>query len=329
MYEIETSFALSAIQKACRLTRSVQAALITEDTLKKKDKSPVTVADYGVQAVISDLLHKHFPDDPLIAEEDAYDLERPENGELLIKVCEQVACIDDTLTQHDVLSAISRGDHSGGRGRFWTMDPIDGTKGFIRGDQYAVALALIEGGDVVLGALGCPNLPPTRVGDAGAVGVIYIASKGQGCNAYSLDGLALGPMHVSNVEDASQATLCESVESGHTSHGRSARIAETLGVAPDPVRLDSQCKYAVVARGEATVYMRLSGSSGYVEKIWDHAAGLCVVVEAGGQVSDLNGAPLDFTRGQTLSANIGVMASNRHIHEAVLDAIKSVDRGDV
>ena len=43
--------------------------------------------------------------------------------------------------------------------RYWTLDPIDGTKGFIRGDQYAIALALIEQGQVKVGVLGCPSLP--------------------------------------------------------------------------------------------------------------------------------------------------------------------------
>ena len=52
-------------------------------------------------------------------------------------------------------------DHGNGEPAdlFWTLDPIDGTKGFLRGDQYAVALALIKEGKPVLGVLGCPNLP--------------------------------------------------------------------------------------------------------------------------------------------------------------------------
>ena len=48
-----------------------------------------------------------------------------------------------------ILAAIDRGQHAGGAaGRFWTLDPIDGTKGFLRGGQYAIALALLEGGHV-------------------------------------------------------------------------------------------------------------------------------------------------------------------------------------
>jgi HAL2 family 3'(2'),5'-bisphosphate nucleotidase len=327
-YETEAALVLDALQKACRLTQSVRAALVTEDTFSKKDKSPVTVADYGAQAVISHMLAQAFPGDPLIAEEDAHDLKQPDQHELLAKVCEHVSLIDPSLNQDTIVAAIDRGDDAGGRGRFWTMDPIDGTKGFIRGDQYAVALALIVDGEVVLGALGCPNLPQGRVGDTDDVGVIYVARKGQGCEAFSLNGDALGPIHVSDETEPSQTALCESVESGHTAHGRSGRIASTLGIQIDPVRLDSQCKYAVVARGEAGTYMRLSGSRGYVEKIWDHAAGLCVVVEAGGRVSDTNGVALDFTRGSTLTENVGVVASNGCVHDAVIDAIAQVAQAD-
>ena len=73
------------------------------------------------------------------------------------------------------------------------------------------------------------------------------------------------------------ARFCESVESGHSSHGHSAQIAARLGISLDPVRLDSQAKYAVVGRGEADIYLRLPTRPGYVERIWDHAAGAIFV----------------------------------------------------
>jgi 3'(2'), 5'-bisphosphate nucleotidase len=57
-------------------------------------------------------------------------------------------------------AALDAGRHDGAAERYWVMDPVDGTKGFLRGDQYAVALALVERGEVVLGVLGCPNLGP-------------------------------------------------------------------------------------------------------------------------------------------------------------------------
>jgi hypothetical protein len=66
--------------------------------------------------------------------------------------------------------------------------------------------------------------------------------------------------------------------------------------------MDSQCKYGIVARGDASIYLRLTSSS-YVENIWDHAAGVVIVKEAGGEVTDLEGKPLDWSHGKKLSHN--------------------------
>ena len=121
----------------------------------------------------------------------------------------------------------------------------------------------------------------------------------------------------------SEARLCESVESGHSSHSRSAQIAESLGITTDPVSLDSQAKYAVVARGEADIYLRLPTRKAYQEKIWDHAGGALVVQEAGGTVSDVNGKPLDFTQGYELTQNRGVVVSNGPLHDAVIKAVQA------
>ena len=65
----------------------------------------------------------------------------------------------------------------------------------------------------------------------------------------------------------------------------------------------------------------------YHEKIWDQAAGSLVVEEAGGRISDLDGRPLDFTAGRTLARNRGVLASNGHLHEVALQALRQVRQG--
>ena len=77
------------------------------------------------------------------------------------------------------------------------------------------------------------------------------------------------------------------------------------------MRLDSQAKYAVVARGEAEAYLRLPTRADYREKIWDHAAGVLIVEEAGGTVTDITGRPLEFTHGRDLAANRGVIVTQR------------------
>jgi len=325
MYDYELETAVKAVRHASALCRDVREDMVSEDTATKHDRSPVTVADLGAQAVMSHLLHQAFPEDPLMAEEDTAMLRDPANAELKTKVLGHVAVLLPELSETDVLAAIDRGDHGGGaHGRFWTMDPVDGTKGYIRGDQYAVALALIEDGEVVLGVMGCPNLPARGVEDAAERGLLFAATRGNGASMQWLDDEGEAPVAVAMGDDPAEMVFCQSVESGHTSHGRADRIAERLGVHRPSVRLDSQCKYGIVARGEAHVYMRLPVSETYEENIWDHAAGWIVVKEAEGEVTDVDGKPLDFTLGRTLKSNRGIIASNGHLHAPVLEAVQAV-----
>ena len=120
------------------------------------------------------------------------------------------------------------------------------------------------------------------------------------------------------------ARFCESVEAAHSAHGAAAQIAARLGISAEPVRLDSQAKYGVVARGEADIYLRLPTKADYFEQIWDHAGGVLVVEEAGGKVTDVTGEPLDFTHGRQLKQNRGVIVSNGRLHAMVLEAVRAV-----
>jgi len=129
---------------------------------------------------------------------------------------------------------------------------------------------------------------------------------------------------VSEVNSTPEANLCESVESGHSSHEASSRIAEILNVTANPARIDSQCKYGVLARGEASIYLRLPTNKDYEEKIWDHAAGYIVVKEAGGEVTDCKGNNLDFSLGRTLKNNKGIVGTNGRIHDEVVKAVIEV-----
>ena len=132
------------------------------------------------------------------------------------------------------------------------------------------------------------------------------------------------PVHVSEVMETSGANFCESVESGHSDQSQSAQIARQLGITREPARMDSQCKYGALSRGEADIYLRLPVRKDYQEKIWDHAAGDLVVREAGGIVTDVDGKRLDFSCGRLLSRNRGVIASNGRIHAQVLEAVQRV-----
>ncbi len=325
MYEREQEVAIAAVRRASELCQHVRATLVTEETITKNDSSPVTVADMAAQAVMSSALERAFPNDPLVAEEDTGPLQQGKHADIRNRVFSEVRRALPDLDDASILAAIDRGNHPGGReGRFWTMDPIDGTKGYIRGDQYAIALALIENGEVVLGVLGCPHLPRGNMDNTSQRGVIMAARRGGGAICLPLDDGDEEPLQVSSATFGSEAVLCESVESAHTRQSRSAQVAEQLGIALPPVRIDSQCKYAVVARGEGTIYLRIpSPNSTYEEKIWDHAAGSIIVTEAGGCVSDTEGKPLDFSLGRTLCNNRGVVATNGKLHDTVIAALSA------
>jgi len=230
------------------------------------------------------------------------------------------------VSADEVLGWIDRGGHDAGARRYWTLDPIDGTKGFLRREQYAVALGLIEDGQVALGVLGCPNLPTAE----GGRGALFAATAGGPARSFPLGGRAAdgeAAIAVDRVRKASEARFCESVESGHSDQAESARIASMLGIETEPYRIDSQCKYAAVARGDASIYLRMPTRADYREKIWDHAAGKIIVESAGGRVTDVEGRPLDFGRGETLAANRGIVATSGAIHDEVIDAIRRVRSG--
>jgi len=322
----EVQFAIHAVRQASLLVKTVQAEMVSP-ALTKDDRSPVTVADFASQALVAKLLLETFPNDPLVGEEDSTALQTTAERSKLESVTGFVERFALGATPERVCDWI---DHGAGEPaeRFWTLDPIDGTKGFLRGDQYAIALALIVGGKVQVGVLGCPNLSDGYRSEPGGPGSLIAAARGEGTWVSPLDSEPhFTRMQVSDRQDPSQARLMRSYESGHTNVGQIDFFAEALGVAAAPVRFDSQAKYGVLAAGQGELYLRLLSPKhpDYREKIWDQAAGSLVTEEAGGRVTDLSGAPLDFTAGRTLANNRGICASNGYLHAAALQALRLIN----
>jgi HAL2 family 3'(2'),5'-bisphosphate nucleotidase len=319
-FELDT--AINAVIKASRLCRTVQNSLGSIDTVRKIDRSPVTIADLGSQAVINLELLKSFPNDPIISEEDTIALRNHEY--LREKVLELVNAQIDHISEAHILEAIDYGTREiDYKSRFWTVDPIDGTKGFLRGEQYAIALALVEDGQVVLGILGCPNFPLNHDRPEYGKGCLFAAVKGNGAFVQGLDQDKKERIHVDSISHPQEARFAEPVEKAHASHTAHAQISAALGISTPSYRIDSQCKYAAVARGDVSIYLRLPKDKSYQEKIWDHASGSIIVNEAGGRVTDTHGKPLDFSKGRKLQSNEGVVATNGKLHKKVLHAISN------
>lgn len=360
----ELDVAVRAVHLACSLCQKVQNTLLStthQQVECKDDDSLVTVADYSVQAVVSWILSESFGGQTvsIVAEEDAYSLSKSDSLGLLEAVVKTVnECFsaapryglrppDKALNCKQVIEAISRCNSSGGpKGSHWVLDPVDGTLGFVRGNQYAVALALIVDGTVVLGVLGCPNYPvkkglinnhhqltsiSTIPPNLWETGCVMYAKKGSGKawmqpllhGEMRLDDInSATPIRVSSIEDPALATFCEPVEKANTSHSFTEGVAQTAGLRKQPLRVYSMVKYAAIARGDAEICMKFA-RAGYKEKIWDHAAGVLIIEEAGGVVTDAGGRPLDFSRGIYLEGlDRGIIAcSGAVLHDKIISAV--------
>lgn len=203
----EVAVGISAVLRASLATDSIFKTI--PSSLTKSDSSPVTLGDFAAQAIVNTLLGRYFPQDGIVAEEEAQALRQ--DADMRAKVGHLVR---DALNRDEShlsdfnklpggqkwgksdeeeeawLQAIDLGAFQGGnQGRFWTLDPIDGTKGFLRGGQYAICLALIENGQPTLGIMACPNLPfnksdpKPQEGDRSGVngdGTLFLSVKGSG-----------------------------------------------------------------------------------------------------------------------------------------------------
>lgn len=369
----EVEVAVKAVHMACMLCQRVQECLVSEthestdqQVQSKDDNSPVTVADWSVQATISWVLSEAFGREnvSIVAEEDVEVLAKARSADLLKNVVKTVNhCLAKApllgleapsrpLDTREVLNAISRCNSRGGQsGRFWVLDPVDGTLGFVRGDQYAIGLALIEDGEPVIGVLGCPNYPMKKdwlsyqngyrrllsrltspTSEAYAKGSVIYARKGSG-KAWMQTLLhgdkkfvwpnSARQIKVSSIGNPAMATFCEPVEKANSSHSFTAGLAHSVGMRNQPLRLYSMVKYAAIARGDAEVFMKFA-RTGYKEKIWDHAAGVVIIEEAGGVVTDAGGQPLDFSKGIYLEGlDRGIIAcAGAGLHEKILSAVE-------
>ena len=319
MLQKEKEIGLQAIDTAMAMAGTIQNELTGRDTLTKADRSPVTIADFAVQALICKILSRHFPGIPIVGEENALALRQSENWEMFAKIKHYLNKGDAPLKEKEICDCIDLGGAEP-NGTFWTLDPIDGTKGFLRGEQFAIALALVHGGQVRLGILGCPNLQP----DSG--GTLFWAIPGQGSWKIPATGGQGEPIRSSVKTDPAQMKFVESYESSHSDKETQLAISKLLKISSPPEQMDSQVKYGIVAAGDADIYLRIPNPAtpDYREKIWDHAAGSVIVEEAGGWVSDIDGKKLDFSAGKTLRHNRGILASNSLIHSRVLEIIAEI-----
>jgi 3'(2'), 5'-bisphosphate nucleotidase len=333
----DAAFAGETIREAVRFLRGMERDA-PGGTLTKANGSPVTIADFVSQAFVASRLEQRFPADPLVAEEDAAVLRTEIGREVSGRVVELVGRMlpGGGIEPAQVLAWIDRGRGACGH-RFWTLDPVDGTRGLLRGGQYVVALALVVDGTVQIGAIGCPRLSvitaPASQAECGehvrvagiepeVEGGVALAVRGRGAWWMSLHGDHLTRLSVSSQSNPANLRALHSLESRHSDIDELHRVLRELHSQASPIQMDGQTKHVLLAAGAAELLMRIPIDRRYREAIWDQASGALLVEEAGGRVSDLDGRPFDFTTGRQLLRNTGLVASNGLLHDAVLDVVR-------
>jgi 3'(2'), 5'-bisphosphate nucleotidase len=321
-FDGDARIALRIVREGMRLARSLEGHVAPSF---KSDASPLTIADLAVQAVAAAHLGAACPHDPLVAEEEVAAVRA--GAVFTNHVLEIVRRVLPDATAEDLIRWVDRGAEPPGR-RFWTLDPIDGTKGFLQNRQYAIVIALIVEGKVQVGVIGCPHLSLDLAGDTistsatAATGGVALAVRGGGAWWAASDCGTWRRLTVSTRREPRHARVVQSFEPSHGHPRRLVRILHALGHDLTPVLMDSQAKHVTIAAGVNDLLLRLPPDERFHDAIWDQAAGSLLIEEAGGLVTDLAGQPLDFTCGRRLLGNSGVVASNGTLHPAALAAVR-------
>jgi 3'(2'), 5'-bisphosphate nucleotidase len=230
----------------------------------KAGGEPVSLADIASSDLIVARLRQVFPDDGILSEE------LPDNPARLTK------------------------------NRVWMIDPIDGTRDFVRGEPgYVVMIGLAVEGRPMVGAVAQPS-----------TGTIWSGAVGMGAwkEAAGQNRVPIRP-----ATDPSCVRLVSS-KSHRTEYY--ARFCEILGIT-DETRFGSVgLKVALVAEGSRDLYVY----PGSQTKIWDSCAPEAILTAAGGRFTDSDGKPLCYTE-LALQNFRGIVASNGVVHERALDAV--------
>ncbi|KAK6084267.1 3 (2)-bisphosphate nucleotidase [Seiridium cupressi] len=312
-YAKELDVALRAVHRASIATKKIQKQ--DKGASDKSDATPVTIADFAAQALLIGAVHGSFPDDVFVAEESTEILRA--NSELLEQVWELVSSVGDLdglpvpSSKQEMMNLIDLGsgkaEEAGGR-RLWILDPVDGTKTFMTGQQYAVCLCMLENGRQKVAALGCPNLlydsatplVAEDVVDTDGNGLIVAAVAGQGTFYAPLDKF------------------------GDRDSRSTAKLDPLLW--PEDIWA-MQMKYIAIALNAADATFRIPADPKFYASVWDHAGGQLILEEAGGVVTDSSGNRFDFSQGQRnfVGGNWGfVVARSPEVHQAVLKEVRNL-----
>lgn len=336
-YRRELTVAFGALQKAAQLGQSIISS-DDKGVIEKEDLSPVTVADFAIQALLIATFKNAFPDDSFVGEEDSSSLRA--NEALLERVWGLLDTERPASRQHMCRLIDEAGTSSPGVGRTWVFDPIDGTKTYLRGELYAINLALLVDGEQALGAVGCPNLAMDTQGpirnedvDPAGEGCIVFAVKGHGAYVRPLRGAVeqVRPRripHLSSSPGSDGVRLVGCVNLVDSAlDGVHEAVAQRLGAAfPGCDLVPWVLRWTALALGLGNATVWVYKRRDRFAKTWDHAGAMLLFEEVGGRITDVHGKPIDLTAGRKLSANFGFVAAPERLHGRILETVHEVLR---
>jgi len=299
-YFKELSLALDLVKEASKITEWFRTK--NASSFIKKDDSPVTLADFASQIFIISNIKKYFPEDQIIAEEESsvfIDL----YAENIVKKCYNSLNITFEENLKETLNY--RGSNSK---RQWTVDPIDGTKGFQKGLAYAIGMGFMIQAEPTVCAIGVPNYKNTRL-------TIFSAEKNHGAKV-SYGDQNFTKISVSSKNEIKKFRICHSL---HYNKPWVLDFARSLGIT-NFIPLDSMAKLCMVADGSSEIYIKpMNMQRSYT---WDFLPGELLVKEAGGVITDIRGNPIQYVNDKCKITAPGLIASNGIRHEELLNLLK-------
>lgn len=333
-YAKERQIAELAVQRAAILTKKMLRQ-IDKGTISKSDATPVTIADFAAQVLLICAVHHNFPADSFVGEESADTLRK--DADLQKRVWDLVNAdyledpeierlLSRPTSSEEMLDIIDLGCGPGGReGRIWMLDPIDGTAAFMKGEQYAISLALVEDGFEKVGVVGCPNLDieggeihENKV-DKEGYGLMLSALQGHGVIIRQISSGALEPERKIEryFDDVKREDLhwAEGISSSSNDIEKQREVAQRLGISwPGTDLYSSQMRYIALAVGCGNISVTIPRSKDKKAWVWDHAGGHLILKESGAIVTDLNGKEIDFGAGRYLGENYGRIVAPLSMH---------------
>ena len=302
-YHKELSLAVYLVNQALKITEWYRSK--NSLSFIKKDDSPVTLADFASQIFIISSIKKYFPEDQIIAEEES-SVFIDSDAESIIKRCYTSLNIPPEKNLKETLNY--RGSSSK---RQWTVDPIDGTKGFQKGLAYAVGMGFMVQAEPTICAIGVPNYQNISL-------TIFSAEKNHGARV-SYGDQNFTRISVSNRNEIKKFRICHSL---HYNKPWVLDFARSLGVTHF-FPLDSMVKLCMVADGSSELYIKPMNMERSFT--WDFLPGELLVKEAGGMITDIRGNPIQYVNDKCKITAPGLIASNGIRHEELLSALKSND----